>query len=634
MKQKIRDILGLPISTPIDYFCRYWEDYASKLNNDDEYMVTLDSPRIVLDGIITELKYNGSQNKENIKYFLTRLGIWRKKDISMMSICGDKVILLLKNLEKYNTPIIQELSIQIITDLDNHQYTDSLIKNTVELLEDSETSLSYKSKQRINICASLLIAELSYKGYGFEDIKSIMHEIPDIFFTIGHKIVSSPESYYEIRREDYNSQEKYHEQLIKRIEARTVSERFDNLREKFSIDEKDAIVIVRMKGIQGEEDFIMGDVTFYSPKHKLFITEEPSISNIETLPDDEEQKIINAAIPVKYKSFSEARLKASYKLDQVIDILTLAYKPRIPFSYSKDTMAVIENGNFVTGLLGEPDGHQVQDRIDKYLSKQTSDLLTDIPHFNKLLVLLNDKNDILLRMGNSIHWFEKACSSSRPEEKLLFCWFALESMLNVADNIKDSIFENKKECHNTCAVIRQIASELLSIRYFHEAWHHNFLSVYYATKDYDNYYDFTIETISKTGLNINNNEKIPRGKFLSNLDLLIREANDELLKNKLERLKILYTDSSTIKDYLKAVEEDILMIYRLRNLIVHNAVISSFAVQYYSKKAIYITQVVLNMLLNKNLQTKGGLDKTILQSHIDFQLFIGNIDNEIKKYHQ
>jgi hypothetical protein len=268
-----------------------------------------------------------------------------------------------------------------------------------------------------------------------------------------------------------------------------------------------------MKGIQGEEDFIMGDVTFYSPKHKLFITEEPSISNIETLPDDKEQKIINAAIPVKYKSFSEAQLKASYKLDQVIDILTLAYKPRIPFSYSKDTMAVIENGNFVTGLLGEPDGYQFQDRIDKYLSKQTSDLLTDIPHFNKLLVLLNDKNDILLRMGNSIHWFEKACSSSRPEEKLLFCWFALESMLNVADNIKDSIFENKKECHNTCTVIRQIASELLSIRYFHRAWYHNFLNIYYATKDNDNYYDFTIGTISKTGLSINNNDKIPRGNF-------------------------------------------------------------------------------------------------------------------------
>jgi hypothetical protein len=99
-------------------------------------------------------------------------------------------------------------------------------------------------------------------------------------------------------------------------------------------------------------------------------------------------------------------------------------------------------------------------------------------------------------------------------------------------------------------------------------------------------------------------------------------------------LKILYTDPSTIKDYFKAVEEDVLMIYRLRNLIVHNAVISSFAVQYYSKKATYITQVVLNKLLNKNLQTKDGLDKTILQSHIDYQLFIGNIDNEIKKYHQ
>ena len=54
---------------PMEYFQLYWADYVATLVAKDYDDVHLDSPRMLLYEIISEIQYNKFKNKENIDYF-------------------------------------------------------------------------------------------------------------------------------------------------------------------------------------------------------------------------------------------------------------------------------------------------------------------------------------------------------------------------------------------------------------------------------------------------------------------------------------------------------------------------------------------------------------------------------------
>ena len=53
----------------IQYFQWYWTNYIDTLLDRGNVDVRLDSPRILLHEIISEIEYNKFQNPKNIKYF-------------------------------------------------------------------------------------------------------------------------------------------------------------------------------------------------------------------------------------------------------------------------------------------------------------------------------------------------------------------------------------------------------------------------------------------------------------------------------------------------------------------------------------------------------------------------------------
>lgn len=55
MKENIREILGLPITTLYDYWTHYWRSLISQLQSKSNIDVALDSPRYVLEDIILEM---------------------------------------------------------------------------------------------------------------------------------------------------------------------------------------------------------------------------------------------------------------------------------------------------------------------------------------------------------------------------------------------------------------------------------------------------------------------------------------------------------------------------------------------------------------------------------------------------
>ena len=67
-------------STPLEYYQLYWEEYISDLLDPNNSEVIMQSPRMLIHEIISEITYHQFKNTENVAYYKTKLGEWLKKD--------------------------------------------------------------------------------------------------------------------------------------------------------------------------------------------------------------------------------------------------------------------------------------------------------------------------------------------------------------------------------------------------------------------------------------------------------------------------------------------------------------------------------------------------------------------------
>ena len=100
----------IQIMKPVEYYQLYWTDYVSTLVSKDYDDVHLDSPRMLLNEIISEIQYNQFKNKENIDYFRHALSEWIKKDDVLKSIAGLEVT---NALSHYFNPQKQKMLIEV-----------------------------------------------------------------------------------------------------------------------------------------------------------------------------------------------------------------------------------------------------------------------------------------------------------------------------------------------------------------------------------------------------------------------------------------------------------------------------------------------------------------------------------------
>jgi hypothetical protein len=86
-----------------------------------------------------------------------------------------------------------------------------------------------------------------------------------------------------------------------------------------------------------------------------------------------------------------------------------------------------------------------------------------------------------------------------------------------------------------------------------------------------------------------------------------------------------------IKKKEKEIYNDILLIYRLRNLIAHNAVYPRYLIDIYANKAQSISGSIIRFLIERYRTSNCGLDEILIDVSSIYDEFILNIDNEILK---
>ena len=152
-----------------------------------------------------------------------------------------------------------------------------------------------------------------------------------------------------------------------------------------------------------------------------------------------------------------------------------------------------------------------------------------------------------------------------------------------------------------------------------------------TTQQFNNYYGFTSKTIESAKLNIQPGDKIELTKFFVELPRLIEEINDEIFKRDLIALQSFYEDKKCIIDFKSLVSDDVTLIYRLRNMIVHNAVCPEFIIKLYAYKAQFISGSLIQAVRYHYNKHRMDIGNTLLKIYSEYQILESNVSSEIKR---
>ncbi len=631
MEKKIRQLLGLPIKTPIEYWRKYWQYYIERLEDKKEHEIGPTGSRLVIESIISEITYNDLANEKNTKFFRKEIENWTKRDEAFNELYGDKVKLIRERFNSEYKDYILVICQEIIEDMNKGTYFEKLADVLISYLK--KKVIDIKTKSSINLYTELMITEFISSGFAIGSLYGIQNHPIDIATVTGGDVEWAPNIYRELRRDDFKDNEAYYDAIKKRLQSRTIEEIIEEVKNYFHKEESDFTVLIGISGIRGDIDVTIGNINLYSPTRKRYIDDEYSLFGLESQGD--KNKNVIAAIPIHHKDGFSAIDYACRDLNAMLGCMTLLFSPSVPYKYDKSEIAVVNNGFVVASKsIGYHDVHHELDRkilIDDELSTSANEIGNNIDEINELFSIKQSDEKTWRQLSTAIFWYKKGCETEIPEDKLLFSWIALEGVLSIDSQTANMITQQTKSYK--IDVIQKICKSILIPQVFYNSWYNMYIRLYTSIFDYDNFYDLSENAIKKTGLDKKVGEIINRADFINNITNFENDVNDEILKNELHHLNLLYRNQDEIKEMSQKLYGDILLIYRLRNLIVHNAVYPHNIIGIYARKALYICGKVLNNLQFEYAQSSMDMKFLLLSisaKYDEFGMTIDKIIREIK----
>lgn len=622
-------IKGINIETPLEYWQIYWRRMSHKFRDNEFDLFPLESPHFLIDMIISEIDYQGLQNKVNCKLFQERLCYLLKEEVVFKDLFYKKINLIISNILNTNkTQYVKMLCNEIQKDFENGEYFKALIDHTGYVIKRIST-LDKKSRCKINYYTFLIISEFIAKGYDPEDIESLSTSYPDIIQQAGGCVISAPKSILGISLDEFSDKEAYYAKLEEIVSNLNIDNWLEVVRNLYFQEAEPAFFIVRLNGLKGCSEYSINGITIYNPSKKQYITDEESRKYCPLEQASENREYLNIALPIEYKfHFTHtAKNKAFSAIEQLVDLLSIHFADH-NVSFDKENYIIVHNGFPCAGnIVGEwKQPHEYLEYISaKDISSSEQDFSLILERFNTIRSCesLNDK-----RLINAIHWLNKGLKSSSWEDKLLYHWIALESVLNIGSSFRANI------CNGDISTIDYIIRNVKAINY----------SCYYKTPLYS-YYDYLLMSINSrknyfglpetiindAALNLKPYDKYKLRSFYDHLPQIIENINDDVFKNEIERVYNFYTLDG-FDEYEKNLSRNITLIYRFRNLIAHNATFPQYIIKYYAEDIEMITLRIVRKLIDVCRINETTLENTILNCVIKYDIFKSNLRDNIQKF--
>lgn len=619
MNCNLRKILCYPIDTPIKFWLKYWEYRVKELSDLDNFDIQLNNPHFLLEEIVSEIEYNNFKNPDNRKLFKNLLGNLDKHDKVFSDLYAAEKVVIFNNWD--NSPlVVKKICIKILHSMGNFDYLNAISKK-LQIILDADRNLTEENKNKICLYSDLFIQELICLGVDVNDIANFINE-DELVVREDGKVVICGDTFYELKRADYQSEEEYYNAVTLRCETRSAEEYINNLLTHFYKKPKIGYVLLRLLGAKGSIDCHLKDLHLYSIDKATYLPKN-SLSKIEY--NDGTFQFVNIAVKVEHRFFYTSLGYAKQKVNSLLDYLSFYVKGKGELSISGQFAAIVVDGHECAHSVSMEDDvkclhlyrdlrsldfSSINDSLNEWLKDFTNDTNIDSENFK--------------RISNSTHWYKKAIGADRYEDKLLYSWIALESILKISDSVKMNIISKDNSIFN---LAKTICSIIVTKNRFNSYAENVYRYLMDCTQNYDNYYDLKLETIENAKLS--SEGMLPN--FFRELPEIISEMNDEIYKLELLKLKSFYENDKGIKNFRAMVCNDITLIYRLRNMIVHNAFFPEFQIKLYAYKAQFITGSLIHAIRFYYSKYGTNIDDALLDIYSEYQVFESNVLTYLNK---
>lgn len=627
--------MGLPYKNLLSYWQHYWSHCLEKLADKDNVSFKMLGPRMLMQDIIDEIEGHGLSNPDNIDYFKRQIGELDKKDEVFRYLCHPMVACLLQRLgDKTNRDSSILLCKKILDRLAVKRYFTLLVDWLAEAIDNTAES-NYESRKKINEITHLVISEFIAEGFVPDEIKRYATDIPGVAIAEGGVVLVAPTEFDSLKAADFESEEEYYKAVYERIKNRNAHQSLEVLKYYYYITPREAFFIVRLNGLKGQIDDYIGDINIYSPKVKRYIKDGHSLSKVEEVTEDRDS--VNAAIPIDFTSIEQAKVYARAKLEEVLDIMTLTYRTQAPITIATNRYSVVADGEEISMSVSvKGNDPQLFDRDEMMRYFDALDL-TELKGDG--FKFLTDKHEVVemgqgvlrRRLKNAARWYSKAIAADKEVDVLLYSWFAIEGLLKVGNQTQTEMADKNKDV-NSLNVIQEFVTSIICKSYFQSYLRETYRIFLYHTNlngMYNNYYDLKDDVIDKAGLNLKAGDHYKDGAFLSAVTDLTACINDDIVRDELAEMQAFYQSDEGIKAKASHIKDDLLMIYRLRNMIVHNAALSSVNISFYAREAIYIAQRVIRYVID-HIGGNKTIEEIVLGAKLDYQVFMANFNEELK----
>lgn len=559
-----------------EYFFEYWEDYFSK-NSATSYLFKSFNIRVLIQELLDEITINKQRNINNELFFKKKIGELIKKDKGISSNLSIYLSKILKEFDTFSNrrkyfPVLCKEALDYFNE---GGYLANCINSLNRILKDNDFE---KNKESIEIIANSIIVEFRLIGYSDKEIKrfssSIMSEPKkreNIFFW------EFP--YKESLFEDLGRNKDIFEKELTNInKSLTIEDRIHSLNNYEKRKKENITYIFRVNGIINAKDFEFMDVRYYSP-HEFNISKKPNRE--EKFDFDDEinfvgkvsgKNIVNAAVVVNTLSPADGLESAKSKINKSLDVLRRIFSCKSQLTISASYLAVDSEGKGRGSSWSIQDNHPglPNDMMDfAYITPLEQE--NKIEQITKIIKSTED-NSWDKKFLEACYWLRKAEESSSKTEELLCYWITIETLCSKNSDSKENWFETKNnEKETDIFIIREIAGKIIAIN---ESYSFGWRIYSSLDQTLFNKVRIPTELAKKADLIRTPGKTIHLSSLIENCDELIECIDNPYYCHQLKKLKEFYKDSdyaiSCLSSYRQTAEDELLMIYRMRNKIAHD----------------------------------------------------------------
>lgn len=608
------------ITGNIKYWVDLWEDLIDNFTK-NLYGLTLENPRLLLRDIIDEVESYNFKNTDNKKYFREKIGERLRNDLAIKNFLKVEFTLLIREFELQRWTYLKSMCKTLLLKFETGAYFKETLANLKDILLSDKDN-----KQSIRTLSQNLIIEFLIKGYSLKTTREFAKNVFDKYYIKADKqlITSFPHTsnWKYLLEGEKLKQEEYFKKVMAEIDSVTIPERIDKLEYYFFKKTSDNYFIFEIEGLKGNVDIWIGEVNFYSPDVKKYIKHEliPDC-NSEIFDRKQKEKFVNAAVKISMVDSDGAKDHAIEKINKALDFLRVNLHPKTSFEILPSYLIVDEQGM----EIGMGMKHKESESWFRWhnslnlekLKPYEAEFSKTSNSISEFLYKKSDKqNEIEGKISNSLHWYRKGEETYNYEDKLINYWVVLEYLFKFKD-----IVLSKDE--TAFSLAREIIPAMQGLKFIYDrGWVlYNYLTdLINSRQNSRQCLSLPQDLIEKCNLNPTRPSRIQLKPFIDNLDELNKFVERDIIKEKISSTSKFYIDSNyqekVIKEFLDAIKEDILLIYRYRNMIMHNAHYDNTILPYFVEK---IRKYAGDLL--RTVIFKYGINKSVTIREVIFEQY-------------